>query len=394
MRNRVHSIWIILNLIIILTQSVVCIPEEIPEDAKLNFTQLAIKYGHKCDEHDVVTEDGYILKVFNVRGDKTRPVYLQHGFTDSADTFIIRGLTSLVITLADEGYDVWAGNYRGNKYAQCHQTLDPKTDKLFWDYSQHEMGVYDLPAMIDHVLKKTGQKQLQAIGHSQGTMTFYIMAAEKPEYNDKIKLFISLAPICYIHHMKPLASTAVEIWSLLGPLVESEGILHLFSRHTLFTEFIKALCSLRIGYPICSTAIFSFAGFDITELEHEFLPILVGHYPDTASVKNGNHLIQIAEKKRFCKYDYGLWGNLEIYGTPEPPNYDLGKVVMPVALIASENDYFSSLEDVDLLQNQLSNLVYYHVMERKVHNHIDFVWGRNMTGYLFPIVLRLLEKHG
>lgn len=34
--------------------------------------------------------------------------------------------------------------------------------------SFHEMAIYDLPAMINFVLQKTGQKQLYYVGYSQG----------------------------------------------------------------------------------------------------------------------------------------------------------------------------------------------------------------------------------
>lgn len=62
-------------------------------------------------------------------------------------------------------------------------------------FSFHEMAVYDLPAMIDHALEVSGQQNLFYIGHSMGTTMSYILLSMKPEYKDKIKFSISLAPI-------------------------------------------------------------------------------------------------------------------------------------------------------------------------------------------------------
>ncbi|KAL1481263.1 hypothetical protein MTO96_050404, partial [Rhipicephalus appendiculatus] len=50
----------------------------------------------------------------------------------------------------------------------------------------HEHALYDLPAQIDYVLRNTGQRRLLYIGFSQGTLSFFTMMSEKPEYNDKV----------------------------------------------------------------------------------------------------------------------------------------------------------------------------------------------------------------
>jgi lysosomal acid lipase/cholesteryl ester hydrolase len=51
----------------------------------------------------------------------------------------------------DLGYDVWVGNSRGNPYTK-HATLDPIADaKEYWDFSWAEMGLYDIPGVIDYI---------------------------------------------------------------------------------------------------------------------------------------------------------------------------------------------------------------------------------------------------
>lgn len=64
------------------------------------------------------------------------------------------------------------------------------------------MGIYDLPAMIDYTLNITNSKEIYYIGHSQGTTSFFVMCSERPEYNEKIKLMIALAPVAFMSNVK------------------------------------------------------------------------------------------------------------------------------------------------------------------------------------------------
>lgn len=51
------------------------------------------------------------------------------------------------------------GNARGNMFSRNHTTLNPNEPE-FWKFSIHELGVIDLPAMIDYILLQTNQTQL------------------------------------------------------------------------------------------------------------------------------------------------------------------------------------------------------------------------------------------
>lgn len=73
-------------------------------------------------------------------------------------------------------------------------------------YSNHEIGVYDLPAFIDFVLNFTGQENLYYVGHSQGTTVYFIMTSEVPAYNEKIRLSVIMAPVTYTSNLfNPIA---------------------------------------------------------------------------------------------------------------------------------------------------------------------------------------------
>lgn len=56
---------------------------------------------------------------------------------------MLNGTNSLPFLLANNGYDVWVNNTRGNRYSRNHVFLDPDNDKVFWDYSFEDMAKYD-----------------------------------------------------------------------------------------------------------------------------------------------------------------------------------------------------------------------------------------------------------
>lgn len=65
------------------------------------------------------------------------------------------------------------------------------------EFSFHEMGVLDLPAVIDYVLHVTQRQTVTLIGHSMGTTLTFAGLSAKPDMNRKINLFVALAPLTY-----------------------------------------------------------------------------------------------------------------------------------------------------------------------------------------------------
>jgi len=155
---------------------------------ELNFINLIQKEGLLCESHNVTTSDGYILTLFRVRdsnGPKfnknAKPIFVQHGMTSDANSWILQGKESISVKLAKAGYDVWFGNNRGNIYARGHTTLNPDKDsdmKQYYDYSFYELGKYDLPTSIDYVRNITSFDKISYMGHSMGTSQMFSALAE------------------------------------------------------------------------------------------------------------------------------------------------------------------------------------------------------------------------
>lgn len=177
------------------------------------------------------TSDGYLLEMHRITSSprnrthshdaRKQPVFLMHGLLDASSGFVIMGpYSGLAYLLADRGYDVWMGNARGNRYSRKHVTRNPdgrrSERRAFWSFSWHEVGVIDVPEMIDYVLVETGFEKLHYIGHSQGTTSFFVMASELPEYNAKILTMQALAPVVFMSNLRsPLVRAATAFLNSL-----------------------------------------------------------------------------------------------------------------------------------------------------------------------------------
>ena len=125
--------------------------------------EIIISRGYHAEMHPVTTDDGYILMLHRIPYPKARnsgptgqPVFILHGIPDSSADWVLlptekslgkKDKTNYIcisnlytyicsaFSLADLGYDVWLGNYRGNTYSRGHATFDSSHDKAYWDFS-------------------------------------------------------------------------------------------------------------------------------------------------------------------------------------------------------------------------------------------------------------------
>lgn len=99
------------------------------------------------------------------------------------------------------------------------------------------MAEIDLPAMIDHVLKITGQQQVFYVGHSQGTLIGFTGFSSNQTLAKSIKTFFALAPVYTVAHCSDIVKGAayalfpVEV-ELNTPVMSSKA---LAKRGNMFT---------------------------------------------------------------------------------------------------------------------------------------------------------------
>ncbi|XP_034934274.1 lipase 3-like [Chelonus insularis] len=359
---------------------------------------MAERDGYTVEIHNVTTEDGYILTVQRIPGSEgAQPILLVHGLLCNSALWLASGKErSLAYLLVDEGYDVWLGNVRGNTYGLNHVNLTTD-DTEFWDFSYHEMAIYDLPAIIYYIQASTNQYPFY-IGHSQGTVLFFVLGILRPDVANSLKLPISLAPVAYIGHIiGPLQRFALYCVAALYRVVQ------IFTNvQTFFTPswrlsifLLKLFCAvLSLGNYNCLNVVSSFLGYERPELfDMTILPAIVTNFPAGTSAKNMYFYAQHTMSGRFNLYDYGEATNLKLYNSSTPPEYDLKKITQPNGIFLGDSDIFVKFPDLNKLLQLVPNIVVQHVVNASGFTHMDFVWGAKSRDLVYNHVLKLVYEY-
>ncbi|XP_039338123.1 lipase member M-like isoform X2 [Mauremys reevesii] len=313
----------------------------------MNISQLIRYEGYPSEEYEVLTEDGYYLRINRIPYGREKPtdkgpkpaVLVQHGLFGQGSNWIENlANNSLGFMLADAGYDVWIGNTRGTTWSQRHQKFSVAQEE-FWDFSFHEMGKYDLQAMINFILQETGQKQLYYIGYSQGGSMGFIAFSSMPQLAQKIKMFFALAP-------------AVTVGNIKSPVVK----MLLMPEGTLRSR----------------------------------LDVYTGHFPDETSIKNILHWAQAVKSGEFKYFDYGS-ENQAKYNQSVPPFYKIEDMTVPTAVWSGGEDWIVDPKDIDMLLPRITNLVYHKNISD--WNHWDFTWGLDAAKRVYSEIIALMGKY-
>ena len=145
--------------------------------------------GYHFESYEVLTEDDYILQLFRIYSPEKRrlkkelayPVLMWHGLFQDAGAYVFnlnKGVRSPAFQAADAGLDVWLANSRGNMYSNDHKHYNDQKNnsehkRAYWNFSWAEIGRYDMPAVINTVLRETQQEKIAYVGYSQGTIQMF-----------------------------------------------------------------------------------------------------------------------------------------------------------------------------------------------------------------------------
>ncbi|XP_053698628.1 lipase 1-like [Sabethes cyaneus] len=366
------------------------------EDALLTVPQLIRKYGYLAEEHQVRTEDGYLLMMYRIparKGSHKRPVFMWHSlFSSCSDWILIGRKHGLGYLLANRNYDVWMGNARGNRYSKNHERFSVKSAK-FWDFSFHEIGYYDIPALVDYILEQTKAKKVHFVGFSQGAVTSFIAMSERPGFTEKVIEFQLLSPAVYLYRspsilIKISSGVADQIGYALVAAQQNGFIPHFENQYFFF----RRLCPTP-EQTICRAVVGDVAGSNPSQLDKKALRIFLGHFPAGSSVKQAQHYAQIYRNGIFRQYDYGdPEENFRHYGSHSVPRYNLSRAIAQIRTYYSYNDNVLNYLNYLQLEQEIPHLVSSYPVPDKQFGHIDFILANNVKELLYDEVVRNIEK--
>ncbi|XP_058839895.1 lipase 3-like isoform X1 [Topomyia yanbarensis] len=412
-------------------------------DTDLSTPEIAVRHGYNAESHTLKTVDGYLLTLHRIPCGRTgcassgkgtgQPVFLQHGLLSSSADWLLSGPEkALAFILADAGYDVWLGNARGNTYSRKHVSMS-SDETAFWDFSWHEMALFDIPAEIDFVYAmrelehNATDRNLLYVGHSMGTTMAFVLLASRPEYNDRIEAVFAMAPVAFMGHVKsPIRllapfSNDIEIpldqfpslhipnWvdgfandilkrlSLrLLMILKFFGSNEFMPQNKIIRYLAKYGCELTEAEKyICENTVFVLCGFDKEQYNATLMPVIFGHTPAGTSTKTVVHYAQeIHEHGNFQQFDYGEAENQRRYGQSKPPSYDLDSITTPIALFYANNDWLAGPMDVANLFSRLTRTsIGMFRVPNDNFNHVDFLWGNDAPEVVYKQLVMLMQRY-
>ena len=404
--------------------------------AWLDACGLIRSWGYLCQEHHVLTDDGFILRVQRIvntdqrqttMGDKKSdrsdiinvslnvsdniplrqnvktekglhdangmngaPVFLQHGLLACSTNWIenLRN-QSLGYILADAGYDVWLGNMRGNTYGRSHISFNP-SQKEFWSWTWDEMARYDITAMVNYTLNFTKKPKLFYVGHSQGTLISFAQQSQDDKFKNNIELFFALGPVATVGSMKSPIRYLVDIAPEIETALSLLGQYEFLPSNALIKLLGATLCKDAKTRIFCSEVIFVICGFDPAQLNATRLPVYIGHSPAGTSVQNIKHFIQMVKSGLPQMFNFGSEEeNRKHYGQDVPPIYDISKATVPTVLFSGQKDLLADEADVEWLVEKLPNVLLHK--EIPDWDHMDFVWGMDAATLVYNDILSMID---
>ncbi|XP_065168113.1 lipase member K-like [Atheta coriaria] len=354
-------------------------------DVSGEITDIVQRYKYPATEYNVTTSDGYILVQFRI-GDPNGPTILViHGIYMNPMGWTLVGKDSLAFVLAEAGYDVWLVSLRGTRYTK-HESLT-QADPKYWEFTPHEMGTIDLPAIIETVSTENGGKPITLLPFSMGSTCSLIYTSTMPDHvaQHNVILQVHIAPIAYMDRVSSIVGLGPYIgWSRISAQLKKSGTYYVLkpsdqSRRTATLAFLPTTANVR-GFWLIMGSIFGFS----CQLNPATLAATVLNGGDTISVYVMDFYVQIMQTSKFAALDYKDPAmNQEHYGSDTPPEYDLSKIDIPTTLIYALNDAMATKKNVERLHSELTTNTCLKPVPMSGFTHQDFVIAKDGRKLLY-----------
>ncbi|XP_001951496.2 gastric triacylglycerol lipase [Acyrthosiphon pisum] len=345
----------------------------------LDASQRIKEFGYPLETYEVWTDDRAHLGLERIphNGNKVigRPVLLMHGMFSDSVVFAAQN-SSLSFVLSDAGFDVWLYNSRGTGLSRTLSIYKgpgslPNMNRVSWDFSFHELGVYDLTAVIDFILKKSEYSKLDIVGYSLGATVAFVCLSDKPEYNDKINKLALIAPATNFK-TSPVTAIVKQFSDIVLIILNGFDFFPFTVDPDTTLSKLRNMCENESVLMSCKRFIDVLDGVDLPIDKSSVLDFAAA-FPQPVSSKLLKHYLQVVMKDKLSHYDYGTSGNLLRYNKIMPPDYDLSKVTVPIFVINSKADYLSTPKDIKRLTNVLPNIKEIRYIDQVKGGHLSFV---------------------
>ena len=248
-----------------------------------------------------------------------------------------------------------------------------------------EFAFHDIPESITYILTTTSAASLSYIGFSQGTAQAFATLAIHPTLNDKVDVFVALAPA-----MSPagLSNGIVDALIKASPQV----LFLMFGRRSILSS---ATMWQSILYPplfvkVIDMGLSFLFGWHAKNISTSQKLAAYPHLYSFTSTKSVVHWFQIIRTKSFQMYDDDVQPPLSISTVSKytkVAKFPTRNIKTPIVLVYGGSD---SLVDIDVMLKELPP----HTIATEIphYEHLDFLWAREVDTLVFPHVIDALDS--
>jgi len=245
--------------------------------------------------------------------------------------------------------------------------------------------MHDIPDSIDYILNTTRAAKLSYIGFSQGTTQAFASLSIYPRLNEKVNVFVGLAPAL---SPRGLSARMVDVLMKASPTL----VYLFFGRKAILssTVYWQSLLYPPVFVNVIDTCLGFLFKWHGANIPFSQKVAAYAHLYSYASTKSVVHWFQIMRNGKFVMYDDHIQAPTTIVRTHAyaPARFPTRNISTPIVLIYGDRD---SLVDIKSMLKELPpHTISYPVHD---HEHVDILWGWNVDKVVIPRVLEALRTY-